>query len=43
MLRRPLELKLHAAVVVVDEVVDIGSSVERLLQGVQRQVASERV
>ena len=43
MLRRPLEFTLHAAVAVMHEVVDVGPGMKRLLQGVQRQVASKRV
>ena len=43
MLRRPLESTLHASVAVMHEVGDVGPGMKRLLQGVQRQVASKRV
>lgn len=42
MLRRPLEPKLDAAIAVVDQIFEPGASMDRLLERVQRQVASKR-
>ena len=42
MLRRPLESTLHAAVAVMNELVEIRSCMERLLESIQRKIASKR-